>query len=142
MRGHRENFSRCPRARRRNARPLSRAKCLAFVGENGAGKSTLMKILAGAQPADSGEILIDGKAVHIDGPRTAEQLGIGMIYQEFNLVPPLNAIDNIVLGDEPVAGFFSIEESGRSCVHGLGRTRNHDSGYSWKSPGFRSPSSR
>ena len=71
---------------------------LALVGENGAGKSTLMKILAGAQPADSGEILIDGKTAAIVSPRSAEELGIGMIYQEFNLVPSLNAIDNIVHG--------------------------------------------
>jgi len=46
-----------------------------------------MKILAGAQAADAGEIDVDGKPVVIDGPRTAERLGIGgMIYQEFNLV--------------------------------------------------------
>ena len=73
----------------------------ALVGENGAGKSTLMKILAGAYAADSGEIAIDGKTVAIGSPRTAENLGIGMIYQEFTLVPALNAVDNIVLGNEP-----------------------------------------
>ena len=61
----------------------------ALVGENGAGKSTLMKILSGAQRADAGTIAIDGKAVTIDGPRAAESLGIGMIYQEFNLVPEI-----------------------------------------------------
>ena len=85
----------------------------ALVGENGAGKSTLMKILAGAQPADSGEILIDGKPVIIDSPRKAEDLGIGMIYQEFNLVPALNAIDNIVLGNEPARGPFINEREAR-----------------------------
>ncbi|HWT07260.1 MAG TPA: sugar ABC transporter ATP-binding protein [Xanthomonadales bacterium] len=78
----------------------------ALVGENGAGKSTLMKILAGAQPADSGEITIDGKTVAIDGPKAAERLGIGMIYQEFNLVPDLGVIENIVLGVEPRRGLF------------------------------------
>ena len=85
----------------------------ALVGENGAGKSTLMKILAGAQPADSGEISIGGKAVHIASPRAAEQLGIGMIYQEFNLVPSLGAIDNIVLGNEPGRGPFIDERAAR-----------------------------
>lgn len=78
----------------------------ALVGENGAGKSTLMKILAGAQPADEGQILIEGQPVTIAGPRDAERLGIGMIYQEFNLVPDLNVVDNIVLGQEPVRGAF------------------------------------
>jgi ribose transport system ATP-binding protein len=78
----------------------------ALVGENGAGKSTLMKILAGAYIADSGTIEIDGKPVTIDGPRAAERLGIGMIYQEFNLVPDLGVIENIVLGIEPTRGVF------------------------------------
>ena len=78
----------------------------ALVGENGAGKSTLMKILAGAQAADAGEIDVDGKPVVIDGPRTAERLGIGMIYQEFNLVPDLGVIENVVLGVEPRRGLF------------------------------------
>ncbi|MEO6913834.1 MAG: sugar ABC transporter ATP-binding protein [Candidatus Baltobacteraceae bacterium] len=85
---------------------LHPGEVLALVGENGAGKSTLMKILAGAQPADHGQILVDGKSVHIDGPRAAERLGIGMIYQEFTLVPTLGAIENIVLGDEPQSGIF------------------------------------
>jgi ribose transport system ATP-binding protein len=74
----------------------------ALVGENGAGKSTLMKILAGAYIADGGTIEIDGKPVTIDGPRAGEALGIGMIYQEFNLVPDLSVVDNLLLGHEPV----------------------------------------
>ncbi len=78
----------------------------ALVGENGAGKSTLMKILAGALTADSGRIEIDGQPVVIDGPRTAERFGIGMIYQEFNLVPDLGVIENVVLGVEPRHGLF------------------------------------
>jgi len=78
----------------------------ALVGENGAGKSTLMKTLAGAYRADAGTIEIDGQAVAIDGPRAAEALGIGMIYQEFNLVPDLSVVDNLLLGHEPVRGAF------------------------------------
>jgi ribose transport system ATP-binding protein len=84
---------------------------LALVGENGAGKSTLMKILAGAYLADAGTILVDGHEVHIPSPRVAEQLGIGMIYQEFNLVPQLDAVDNIVLGDEPTRGLLLDERA-------------------------------
>jgi ABC-type sugar transport system ATPase subunit len=78
---------------------------LALVGENGAGKSTLMKILAGAQRADRGTIAVDGHEVTIASPLDAQMLGIGMIYQEFNLVPQLSALANIVLGSEPVRGF-------------------------------------
>lgn len=85
---------------------LHSGEVLALVGENGAGKSTLMKILAGAQRADSGSIFVDGKEAHIDSPHAAEQLGIGMIYQEFNLVPQLTAVENIVLGNEPTRNGF------------------------------------
>jgi ribose transport system ATP-binding protein len=78
----------------------------ALVGENGAGKSTLMKILAGSYVADGGEIVVDGKTVTLGTPKSAELLGIGMIYQEFNLVPDLRVVDNIMLGLEPVRGSF------------------------------------
>ncbi len=83
---------------------LNAGEVLALVGENGAGKSTLMKILAGALRADHGSIAIDGAEVQIASPHDAERLGIGMIYQEFNLVPQLNALQNILLGNEPVRG--------------------------------------
>lgn len=73
----------------------------ALVGENGAGKSTLMKILAGAQPKDAGEILLDGAPATMDSPLRAMEMGVSIIYQEFNLVPYLNAAENIFLGREP-----------------------------------------
>jgi ribose transport system ATP-binding protein len=89
---------------------------LALVGENGAGKSTLMKILAGAQRADTGTIAIDGREAHIDSPRAAERLGIGMIYQEFNLVPQLTPPENMVLGMEPTRGGFVDERAARDLA--------------------------
>lgn len=76
-----------------------------LLGENGAGKSTLMKILAGAQPMDSGRILLGGAAVDIQSPHHAQTLGISMIYQEFNLCPHLNVAENIFLGREPRLGW-------------------------------------
>jgi ribose transport system ATP-binding protein len=72
-----------------------------LLGENGAGKSTLMKIISGAQPRDAGEIHVGGAPVEITGPRHAQALGIGIIYQEFNLIPHLSAGENILLGREP-----------------------------------------
>jgi ribose transport system ATP-binding protein len=82
---------------------LRAGEVLVLLGENGAGKSTLMKILSGAYQRDAGDIEIDGRAVEIPSPRAAQALGIGVIYQEFNLVPQLSAAANIFLGREPAA---------------------------------------
>ena len=73
----------------------------ALVGENGAGKSTLMKVLAGAVPKDTGEILVAGEPVDITSPHDAMDAGVSIIYQEFNLVPYLSVAENIYLGREP-----------------------------------------
>ena len=77
---------------------------LAVIGENGAGKSTLMKILAGVQPADAGETLVDGVRVEIDGVETALSQGIALIHQELNLAGNLEIGANIFLGREPRRG--------------------------------------
>jgi ABC-type sugar transport system ATPase subunit len=73
---------------------------MALVGENGAGKSTLIKALAGAQQADQGEIYIDGRPVEIPTPRSAQALGIGVIYQELELAEKLSVAENIFVGRE------------------------------------------
>ena len=72
----------------------------AILGENGAGKSTLMNIVYGLLKADSGEILIDGKAVNISGPSDALEVGIGMVHQHFMLIPVFSVAENIMLGHE------------------------------------------
>ncbi|MGC8862764.1 MAG: sugar ABC transporter ATP-binding protein [Armatimonadota bacterium] len=85
----------------------------ALVGENGAGKSTLMKVLAGADAKDSGRISINGEEAHIANPQEAMRLGISIIYQEFNLVPYMNAAENIFLGREPMSAIPGVIDFGR-----------------------------
>lgn len=73
----------------------------ALLGENGAGKSTLIKILAGAFPADTGEIILEGNKVSINKPWEAQDLGIIVMHQEINMIPALDVATNISLGKEP-----------------------------------------
>ncbi len=81
---------------------LRRGEIHALLGENGAGKSTLTNIFAGLYRADEGEIFVNGTRTEIGSPRAAIQLGIGMIYQHFMLVPSQTVTENIILGlDEP-----------------------------------------
>src|SRR6056297_133729 len=93
---------------------LHAGEVLALLGENGAGKSTLIKVLGGAHRPDAGTIEIAGEIVEIQSPADAMRVGIGIIYQEFNLVPALSAWENIFLGREPtVAGFIRRGEERR-----------------------------
>lgn len=79
---------------------VRRGEVLAVIGENGAGKSTLMKIMAGVQRPDSGEVLVDGKSVSLEKVSDALELGIALIHQELNLAGNLDAAANIFLGRE------------------------------------------
>lgn len=78
----------------------------AIVGENGAGKSTLIKTCAGAYVPDSGKIVIDGKSFDKLTPALSEENGIGVIYQEFNLVNEMTVAENVFLGHSIRKGFL------------------------------------
>ncbi|WP_232006277.1 sugar ABC transporter ATP-binding protein [Mycobacterium sp. 852013-50091_SCH5140682] len=80
---------------------LERGEVHALLGGNGAGKSTLMKILQGVHRPDAGDISVDGAPVEINSPGDATRAGIGMVFQEFSLIPSLSVADNIFLGREP-----------------------------------------
>ena len=72
----------------------------AILGENGAGKSTLMSILFGLYHADRGVIRVRGREVRINSPNDANDLGIGMVHQHFQLVHNYTVTENIILGKE------------------------------------------
>ncbi|MHB8971415.1 MAG: sugar ABC transporter ATP-binding protein [Pirellulaceae bacterium] len=85
---------------------LRPGEVLGIVGENGAGKSTLIKILGGAHRPDRGRILLEGREVAFRSPSAAQQAGVSIIYQEFNLIPDLTVRENIFLGRECTRGGF------------------------------------
>ena len=78
----------------------------ALVGENGAGKSTLMKIIAGIQKPDIGEILLNGNKIEFNSPREAQNNGISIVHQEADLFPSLTVAENVFANDLPTKGFF------------------------------------
>jgi ABC-type uncharacterized transport system ATPase subunit len=84
----------------------------ALLGENGAGKTTLMNILYGLAVPDAGEILLDGVPVEIVSPHDAISHRISMVHQHFMLVPVLSVSDNILLGEEPMAGPIFLDRRG------------------------------
>nr|MDQ4030165.1 sugar ABC transporter ATP-binding protein [Actinomycetota bacterium] len=73
----------------------------ALLGENGAGKSTLMKVVAGSVAPDAGRMELEGREVPFGDPERARERGIGIVYQELSLVPPLSIAENVLLGRWP-----------------------------------------
>ena len=84
---------------------LRRGEIHALMGENGAGKSTFIKIITGVYQPDEGEILLDGRAVELLGPRSAQKNGIAAIYQHVTCYPDLTVTENIFMGHESVNKF-------------------------------------
>ena len=78
----------------------------AVVGENGAGKSTLMKVVSGVYAPDEGTVELDGEPRAFHGPRDAQRAGIGIVHQDFTLLPERTVAENVYLGHEPVRRGF------------------------------------
>lgn len=83
----------------------------ALLGENGAGKTTLMNILYGLYQSDEGEILINGKPFNPHSPQEAIEAGIGMVHQDFRLIPSLTVTENVILGDRGQSFWFSTKKA-------------------------------
>ncbi len=82
----------------------------AVIGENGAGKSTLMKVIYGLTAKTDGEIYINNKKTHFSTPQEAVNAGIGMVHQEFMLIPSYTVYENVILGIEPVDRFNILKK--------------------------------
>jgi general nucleoside transport system ATP-binding protein len=82
----------------------------ALVGANGAGKTTLMRILHGMERPDSGAVLCNDEPIVLSDPADAFSRGIGMVHQEFMLVPGLSLLENLILSNEPTTRLGMIDE--------------------------------
>ncbi len=102
---------------------LRKGEVHALVGENGAGKSTLMKILSGVHQPDEGVIRFKGREVRFHDSTQARDAGIGIIYQELNLIPHLSVAANIFIGREPLTRLSTLNEKkmNEEAVAVLGR---------------------
>ena len=79
---------------------VGRGEIVGLIGDNGAGKSTLIRILSGADRPDGGEILVNGRPTHFNGPQDARAVGVETIYQDLSLAPDLDTAANVFLGRE------------------------------------------
>ncbi len=96
-----------------------------LVGENGAGKSTLMKILAGVEEPTSGHIYREGREISYSSPSEAREHGLGIVFQELNLVPNLSIAENIFMARELKNGRFSVDhrEQEKEAAKSLARLK-------------------
>ncbi|WP_430868046.1 ATP-binding cassette domain-containing protein [Demequina aurantiaca] len=110
----------------------------ALIGDNGAGKSTLVRILSGADQANSGQILFNGEPINLDNPTDARRRGIETVFQDLALANHLNPIQNMYLGREMMkSGFLGtlgfmqrteMRNQGRAAFSALGATVRDFSG--------------
>jgi ABC-type uncharacterized transport system ATPase subunit len=117
---------------------VTRGSIHAIIGGNGAGKSTLMRILQGIDRPDEGTVLVNGTPVAFDGPADAFARGIGMVHQEFMLVPGLSLLENLILGHEPTR-MGGLVERARARAAGVALSRQTGFVVPWDLPAEAAP---
>jgi simple sugar transport system ATP-binding protein len=104
------------------------------LGDNGAGKSSLIKIMSGVHPQDAGQLLVNGKAVHMHGPRDARALGIATVFQDLATVPLMSVWRNFFLGSEPTVGFGPLRRMNVRFAKNVMRDEMHKMGIDVRDP--------
>ena len=96
---------------------VQRGEIHAILGENGSGKSTLMKVIYGYHSPDAGTILVDGQTVRLGSPAAGRRLGIGMVFQDFSLIPALSVTENVALFLPEQGRLLRRRQLGRRIQH-------------------------
>ena len=117
---------------------VAAGEVVSLIGDNGAGKSTLIRIMAGTERPDEGELIFDGQPVELDSPSASHKLGIETVYQDLALASHLDPVRNIFLGREIMRpgilgrlGFMdndAMKRDGRKALASLGATVRNFSG--------------
>ncbi|MCL2128461.1 MAG: sugar ABC transporter ATP-binding protein, partial [Treponema sp.] len=110
MRGISKNFG-AVMALRKASLSVEDGEIMALLGANGSGKSTLIKVLAGLVNPDRGEVIYNGKPIHIRSAADSRQLGFASTFQDYSLIPAMSVIDNIMMGMEPKGAFGLIDRA-------------------------------
>lgn len=105
---------------------LEKGEIHGLIGENGAGKSTLIKVLTGLYQPESGEIYVNGEQVQFRNPEQAKEKGVACVYQELNIIPDCNIVDNIFIGNYRKKNRFFLdrkymEARAVEIMHSLGQ---------------------
>jgi ribose transport system ATP-binding protein len=82
---------------------------VALIGANGSGKSTMSKIINGVVVLDGGQLLLDGKPLHLSSPQAAKNMGIATVFQELSLIPQMTVAENIWLTREPLNALSMVD---------------------------------
>jgi ribose transport system ATP-binding protein len=83
---------------------------VALIGANGSGKSTMSKVINGVVVLDGGQLLLDGKSIHLSSPQAAKNMGIATVFQELSLIPQMTVAENIWLTREPLQAFGLVNQ--------------------------------
>ncbi len=114
---------------------VAAGEVMCLLGDNGAGKSTLIKTLSGVHPPSSGQISVEGRAVHFNSPKDALDAGIATVHQHLAIQPLMSVTRNFFMGREPTKGWGPLKRFDTTLAEETVREEMHKMGIDVRDPG-------